>query len=221
MGDGVHAAVEQAAIVRDDDGGTREFGQPGFQPQRRFEVEVVGRLVEQQQVGCGEQGGGQRHAHAPAAGEAADRAGLGGGVEAEAGQDGGRAGGGAVGTDGAQALVDFGEAVRVGPSSSASASRARRSGSPCRTMSVSARSPSGASWWTWPMRARLARRISPPSMARSPAMAFSRVDLPAPLRPTRPMRRPGSTARSAPSSRVRPPRRMVMPVRVSRLMRGM
>ena len=36
-------------------------------------------------------------------------------------------------------------------------------------------------------------RMSPPSSARSPAMARSKVDLPAPLRPTRPMRRPGST----------------------------
>jgi hypothetical protein len=45
----------------------------------------------------------------------------------------------------------------------------------------------------------------------SPATTRRRVVLPAPLRPTRPMRRPGSTVRSAPSSRVRPPRRMVRP----------
>ena len=34
---------------------------------------MVGRLVEQQQVGLGEQHGGERHAHAPAAGEAGER----------------------------------------------------------------------------------------------------------------------------------------------------
>ena len=39
---------------------------------------------------------------------------LGGLVEAEAGEDGGGARGGGVGADGAQAVVDFGEAVGVG-----------------------------------------------------------------------------------------------------------
>src|SRR4051794_33882889 len=40
-------------------------------------------------------------------------------------------------------------------------------------------------------------------------MHFSRVDLPAPLRPTRPTLRPGSTTRSADSSRARPAMRSV------------
>ena len=111
MGDTVHAAVEQAAVVRDHQGGAGEFGEPGFQPQRGFQVQMVGRLVQQQQVGLGEQGGGQRHAHAPAAGKAVHRPRLGGGVEAEAGQDGGGAGGGGVGADGAQPLMDFGQPV--------------------------------------------------------------------------------------------------------------
>ena len=114
MGDGVHRAVQQAAIVADDDGGAGEFGQPGFQPERGFEVQVVGGFVQQQQIGVGEQGGGQGHAHAPAAGEFADRAGLRRGIEAEAGQDSGGARGGGVGADGQQAFVDFGQMVRVG-----------------------------------------------------------------------------------------------------------
>ncbi len=100
-------------------------------------------------------------------------------------------------------------ARRSGAAVSASASRDRRSGSPCRTVSVRVSGPSGACWRTVASRARVARRMSPPSGASSPAMARSRVVLPAPLRPTRPMRRPGSTVRSAPSSSVRPPRRMV------------
>src|SRR6202034_3638047 len=69
--------------------------------------------------------------------------------------------------------------------------------------------PDGASCATVASRARAAKRISPPSSGRSPAMARNRGDLPAPLRPTSPMRRPGSTVRSAASSKVRPPRRMV------------
>ena len=40
-----------------------------LQPQRAFEIEIVGRLVEQQQIGLGEQHAGERHAHAPAAGK--------------------------------------------------------------------------------------------------------------------------------------------------------
>ena len=75
---------------------------------------MVGRLVEQQQVGGGEQGGRECHAHAPAAGELIDRARLLFGIEAEAGEDGGGAGGCGVGTYGAEALVDFRQAVRVG-----------------------------------------------------------------------------------------------------------
>ena len=39
------------------------------QPHRAFEVEIVGRLVEQQQVGRGEQHRRERNPHAPAAGE--------------------------------------------------------------------------------------------------------------------------------------------------------
>ena len=74
---------------------------------------------------------------------------------------------------------------------SASASSARRSGSPCSTVSSRLASPEGASCFTSASRARAASRISPPSSGRSPAIARSRVDLPAPLRPTRPMRRPG------------------------------
>ena len=64
--------------------------------------------------GCGEQRGGQRHAHAPAAGEFLDRARLRGLVEAQAGEDGGGARGCGIGADRAQAFVDLGEPVRIG-----------------------------------------------------------------------------------------------------------
>ena len=108
-GDRLHRAVQQHAVVRDQQHRAGEAGEPGLQPQRGFQVEVVGRFVEQQQVGGGEQRGGERHAHAPAAGEFLDRAGLRGLVEAEAGEDGGGAGRGGIGADRAQAFVDLGE----------------------------------------------------------------------------------------------------------------
>ena len=88
-GDRLHRAVQQDAIVRDQQCGAGKARKPGLQPQRGFQVEVVGRLVEQQQVGCGEQRGGQCDAHAPAAGELLHRALLRGLVEAQAGEDGG------------------------------------------------------------------------------------------------------------------------------------
>ena len=56
--------------MADDDDRVRIAADIVLQPQRAFEVEIVGRLVEQKQVRLGKQHGGQRHAHAPAAGEA-------------------------------------------------------------------------------------------------------------------------------------------------------
>ena len=81
-GDRLDRAVQQASVMRDQQHGAGETREPGFQPQRGFQVEVVGRFVEQQQVGGGEQCGGQCDTHAPAAGEFFHRAGLGGFVEA-------------------------------------------------------------------------------------------------------------------------------------------
>ncbi len=63
--------------------------------------------------GSSEQHGGERHAHAPAAGEIAAGPGLGLGVEAEAGQDGGGARRGAMGLDIDQPGMDLGDPVRV------------------------------------------------------------------------------------------------------------
>ena len=55
--------------MRDQHEGVRVGGQILFQPVAGFQVEVVGGLVEQQQVGLFEQQLGQRDAHLPAAGE--------------------------------------------------------------------------------------------------------------------------------------------------------
>ena len=49
------------------------------------------------------------------------------------------------------------------------------------------------------------RNRSPPSASRRPESTRSRVDLPAPLRPTRQARAPGSRARSTPSNSMRGP----------------
>ena len=81
-----------------------------LQPQRGFQVQVVGGFVQQQQVRLWEEGGGQRDAHSPTAGKLFDRQGLLFGEKAEAGQNGGGTGRGGMGVDGQQAFVDFGDA---------------------------------------------------------------------------------------------------------------
>ncbi len=56
----------------DGDHGARIFVQEAFEPGDRFGVQMVGRLVEQQHVGLGEQQPAQRHAAALAARELGD-----------------------------------------------------------------------------------------------------------------------------------------------------
>src|SRR3546814_10752878 len=65
MQDMVDDIVEEVALVTDDDELAGIAAQEAFEPHRRFEVEVVRRLVEQQQVGVGEEQRGERDAHLP------------------------------------------------------------------------------------------------------------------------------------------------------------
>ena len=83
------------------------------EPQRSLEVEVVGRLVEQQQVGGGKQHRGEGDAHAPAAGELGERPPLRPFVEAEAGEDARGARRRCVGADVDEPGLDLGDAQRI------------------------------------------------------------------------------------------------------------
>ena len=84
-----------------------------LQPEGAFEIEIVRRLVEEQQVRLGEEHGCECHAHAPSAGEARSRALLRGLVESEAGKDAGRPRLGGMGVDVDEARLDFGDAMAV------------------------------------------------------------------------------------------------------------
>ena len=55
-------ALEQPAVVRDEDEGPRVVEEELLEPLDRVDVEVVRRLVEQEQIGVGEQRAGQGHA---------------------------------------------------------------------------------------------------------------------------------------------------------------
>ena len=65
-------AVQEEAVVRDDDGAAGVVGERVFQRAQGLDVEVVGGLVEQQQVGAGLQHLGEMDAVALAARELAD-----------------------------------------------------------------------------------------------------------------------------------------------------
>ena len=65
--------VEEVAVVGDDQHGAGEFAQMLFEPGHGFGVEMVGRLVEQQQVGLAQQQRAERHAALLAARELVDR----------------------------------------------------------------------------------------------------------------------------------------------------
>ena len=112
--DDVDDIVEQVALVADHHQRAGIILEVILEPQRRFEIEMVRRLVEQQHVGLGEQQGAERDAHLPPARIAVERLGLHLLVEAEPEQDPRRLGRGAPRVDRQQALVEVAEAVGVG-----------------------------------------------------------------------------------------------------------
>jgi hypothetical protein len=66
--------VEERAVVGDDDQAAGVAREVVLKPEQRLEIEVVGRLVEQQQRGLGDEQAGEMGAHDPAAGKRAWRA---------------------------------------------------------------------------------------------------------------------------------------------------
>ena len=86
-GDVVDAGVHEGAVVADDEDGAVVVGDKTSQPLDALEVQVVGGLVQQQQIGVAQEELGERDAHLPAARELGARALKVGDFEAQAGQD--------------------------------------------------------------------------------------------------------------------------------------
>ena len=77
-------AVQEPAVVADDHGAATEAQERLFQGPQRIHVQVVGRLVQKQQVAAATEQLGEMHAVALAAGKLADLALLVGALEIEA-----------------------------------------------------------------------------------------------------------------------------------------
>ena len=79
-----------------------------FKPFHRFEVKVIGRLVEEEVVGLTEEGLCQHHAHLLLVGEVAHEFAVEGLLDAEAGKQGGGVVFGRVAADGGKLVFEFG-----------------------------------------------------------------------------------------------------------------
>jgi len=73
MDDHVDHFVEEIAIMRDDQQRAGVAFEPVFKPDDRIQIQMVGRFIEQQQVGRAHQRLRQIQPHAPAAGKTGDR----------------------------------------------------------------------------------------------------------------------------------------------------
>src|SRR5918995_772492 len=67
---GIDRIVQKIAVMADDHHRIGIIANEALQPDRAFEIEVIRRFVEKQNVGRGEQGSRERHPHPPPAGKA-------------------------------------------------------------------------------------------------------------------------------------------------------
>ncbi len=82
--------VQELAVVRDHQQRARKRREPFLQPDDGVEIQMVGRFVQQQEVGARTQRPGHAQPHAPASREFRDGAPMIGRLEAESVHDGGR-----------------------------------------------------------------------------------------------------------------------------------
>ena len=222
-----HGRVEEGPVVRGDEERPGSPPEMLLEPFERVEVEVVGRLVEQQQVRVGDDQAGQRRPGLLAARQRRRRFRPLVAGEPEPGQRGldplvervaaedlvlvlelgvGGLGDAAVAFHRGQALAPSGRGARR-----RSGRRSRRSG---EAMNASSKC---ASWASRPSVSPRLRWTSPRSGSSRPAASRRSVVLPAPFGPTRPIRSPSaidasiaSRITNVPTSRVTPDRRRML-----------
>ena len=203
--------LEEPAVVRDEDDGRVDRGELALEPLEAVDVEVVRRLVEQEQVGVARERAAERGARQLAAGEGRELPVEVGVAEAEPAQHRGRRGRASSTRPRARA------APAPRRSGAASRRRARRAPSPPRAAAAPARSrrgrprprartraasgrgrAAGAGRGARPSRPS-ASAISPPWIVVSPMIARRSVVLPAPFWPASARRWPRSTENETPS----------------------
>ncbi len=114
MQDEFGRGVQKIAVMADDQHRAAIAPQEILQPQHAFQIEIVGGLVQQQQIGAGEQDRRQRHAHAPAAGKLGTGAQLFFGGKSETRQNRGGARRRGIGVDVVEPGVDIAQRMRFG-----------------------------------------------------------------------------------------------------------
>ena len=204
--------------MADQDQGASIIAQKAFEPECGFEVEVVGRLVEQQQIGLGEQDRGERHPHPPAARQIADRLVLRPLVEPEPGEDACRPARCGMRVDLDEPRLDLGGAQRLRPSlplgQQARSARGRRR-APSRAGSRPRSAPPGReSRCAGRAAIRSSRHPAAGRRGSGRAGSISRHRCGRPARPWL-LRRSGHSPWSSSRRPVRPPTRYVTSERVS------
>ena len=165
--------VEEPAVVGDDEHRAAAGGEVAREPVDGLDVEVVRRLVEQQQLGAVEQQLGERDPAPLATRQRRDRR-----VDARPGS-------------GAARRRRAARRARSGTRLSAAHSWSAR---PPTSSSRIVRASSSSSPWPSSASCRSPARVTAPASGVSaPAMSRSSVDLPSPLRPTIPIRSPAAT----------------------------
>ncbi len=193
--DAVDDAVEEVAIVRDQQQRARVAAEPVLEPQHRVEVEVVGRLVEQQQVRARHQRLREVEPHPPAAGEARHRVRLPRLGESPAPTAASRRARGprsrrSPRTGGAappaRSPPACGSASCAASAAAIPRSTSRSSRSPSSTKSIAAAATDGVSCATCAIVQAAGSSTLPASGRSSPRISANRLDLPQPLGPISP-----------------------------------
>ena len=203
--DPVGDVVEEVAVVRDGDDGARVLGEEALEPGDRLGVEVVGRLVEEQQVRRLEQQPAERDAAPLAARERLDvaRRRRAAGARPSRARASGRATHASARSICSCTFACSPSSASKSASGSANSaeiaskrsSRSRSGRTPSSTFSrtVLAASSSG-SCSSRPTAAPAASCACPDDVSSFPAMIRSSVDLPAPFGPSTPIFAPGRNA---------------------------
>ena len=183
--------VEEALVVRDDDRAALVAGEELLEPADREDVEVVGRLVEEQHVRPAEEHLREEHAQLEAAGERRERLAMHGDRDAEPLEDGAGARLERVAVVRGDPVLELGQARRVGHALGDEAPllgvRAETSSSPAiATSRIGSSSRRKRSCRRTPTRASLAIATLPSVAGSSPATISRNVVLPDPFAPTRP-----------------------------------